>query len=153
VAQAERYADTTLLGARMTLIGYVGESNELRLRPRGVLRATARSAAALLAQLAAALATGNTLSRRATPSSPRRCVRRCRAATRDWLPEQALRHEAVLVDAAEARLHPQWLRALCQQLAARGRRHRAGRRGKRGLRAGPTAGGTVGQHQHRRGRR
>jgi len=117
VAQAERYADTTLLGARMTLIGYVGEGNELRLRPRGVLRATARSAAALLAQLAAALATGNTLSADQTELAAA-----LRAALpgplRAMLPEQALRHEAVLVDAAEARLHPQWLRQLCQQLAA-----------------------------------
>jgi RHH-type proline utilization regulon transcriptional repressor/proline dehydrogenase/delta 1-pyrroline-5-carboxylate dehydrogenase len=117
VAQAERYADTTMLGARVALSGYVGESNELRLRPRGVLRGTARSAAALLAQLAATLATGNTLfaeqpelaaALRAALPGPLRAA----------LPEQALRHEAVLVDAAEARLHPQWLRELCQQLAA-----------------------------------
>jgi RHH-type transcriptional regulator, proline utilization regulon repressor / proline dehydrogenase / delta 1-pyrroline-5-carboxylate dehydrogenase len=117
VAQAERYADTTLLGARMTLSGYVGESNELRLRPRGVLRATARSAPALLAQLAAALATGNTLS-----ADQPELAAALRAALpgplRAMLPEQALRPEAALVDAAEARLHPQWLRQLCQQLAA-----------------------------------
>ena len=41
--RAERYAQRTLLGARLPLRGYVGESNELRLRPRGRLRATARS--------------------------------------------------------------------------------------------------------------
>jgi RHH-type proline utilization regulon transcriptional repressor/proline dehydrogenase/delta 1-pyrroline-5-carboxylate dehydrogenase len=117
VAQAERYADTTMLGARIPLTGYVGESNELRLRPRGVLRATARSAAALLAQLAAALATGNTLS--ADESELAAALRAALPAVlRATLPEQALRHEAVLVDASEARLHPQWLRQLCEQLAA-----------------------------------
>ena len=117
VAQAERYADTTILGARIPLTGYVGESNELRLRPRGVLRATARSAAALLAQLAAALATGNTLS--ADQSELAAALRAALPAVlRAALPEQPLRHEVVLVDASEARLHPQWLRQLCQQLAA-----------------------------------
>jgi RHH-type proline utilization regulon transcriptional repressor/proline dehydrogenase/delta 1-pyrroline-5-carboxylate dehydrogenase len=117
VAQAERYADTTLLGARIALTGYVGESNELRLRPRGVLRATARSAAALLAQMAAALATGNTLS-----ADQPELAAALRAALpgvlRATLLEQALRPDAVLVDAAEARLQPEWLRQLCQQLAA-----------------------------------
>jgi delta 1-pyrroline-5-carboxylate dehydrogenase len=34
------------------------------------------------------------------------------------LPGGALRAEVALVDAAEARLHPHWLRQLCQQLAA-----------------------------------
>jgi RHH-type proline utilization regulon transcriptional repressor/proline dehydrogenase/delta 1-pyrroline-5-carboxylate dehydrogenase len=117
VAQAERYADTTLLGARTTLNGYVGESNELRLRPRGVLRGTAHSAAALLAQLAAALATGNTLS--ADDSELAAVVRAALPGPlRVTLPEQALHHEAVLVDAEEARLHPQWLYQLCEELAA-----------------------------------
>ena len=117
LGQAERYADTTLLGARIALTGYVGESNELRLRPRGVLRATARSAAALLAQLAAALATGNTLS--ADQSELAAALRAgLPGVLRATLPQHALRHEAVLVDAEEARLHPQWLRQLCQQLAA-----------------------------------
>jgi len=82
-----------------------------------VLRATARSAAALLAQLAAALATGNTLS--ADESELAAALRAALPAVlRATLPEQALRHEAVLVDASEARLHPQWLRQLCEQLAA-----------------------------------
>lgn len=58
---AERYARRTLLGARITLRGYVGERNELRLRPRGRLRGTGHSLAALIEQLAAALATGNRL--------------------------------------------------------------------------------------------
>ena len=35
------------------------------------------------------------------------------------LPAAAPRYQAVLVDAAEARMHPQWLRQLCQELAAR----------------------------------
>jgi RHH-type proline utilization regulon transcriptional repressor/proline dehydrogenase/delta 1-pyrroline-5-carboxylate dehydrogenase len=117
LAQAERYADTTMLGVGTALSGYVGESNELRLRPRGVLRATARSAAALLAQLAAALATGNTLS--VDQSELAAALRAALPeALRATLAEQALHYEAVLVDASEAQLHPQWLRQLCQQLAA-----------------------------------
>ena len=114
---AQRYADETLLGARMPLHGYVGERNELTLRPRGVLRATARSAGALLAQLAAALATGNRL-----VADDARLAATVRAALpavlRDWLPGSVAHYHAVLVDAAEARLHPDWLRALCQELAA-----------------------------------
>jgi RHH-type proline utilization regulon transcriptional repressor/proline dehydrogenase/delta 1-pyrroline-5-carboxylate dehydrogenase len=115
---AQRCADETLLGARMPLHGHVGESNELTLRPRGVLRATARSAGALLAQLAAALATGNRL-----VADDAELAATLRAALptalRDWLPGSLPHYHAVLVDAAEARLHPQWLRALCQELAAR----------------------------------
>jgi RHH-type proline utilization regulon transcriptional repressor/proline dehydrogenase/delta 1-pyrroline-5-carboxylate dehydrogenase len=117
LAQAERYADATMLEARIPLNGYVGESNELRLRPRGVLRGTARSASALLAQLAAALATGNTLI--ADQSELAATLREALPlALRGSLPSAELRHEAVLVDAAEARMHPQWLRQLCQALAA-----------------------------------
>jgi RHH-type proline utilization regulon transcriptional repressor/proline dehydrogenase/delta 1-pyrroline-5-carboxylate dehydrogenase len=117
LAQAERYADATLLGARMALTGYVGESNELRLRARGVLRGTARSAPALLAQLAAALATGNSLIAD-QPELAAALRAALPAALRSALPDGALRSEVALVDAAEARLHPQWLRQLCQQLAA-----------------------------------
>jgi RHH-type proline utilization regulon transcriptional repressor/proline dehydrogenase/delta 1-pyrroline-5-carboxylate dehydrogenase len=117
LAQASRYADATLLEARMALQGYVGERNELRLRPRGVVRGTARSAGALLAQLAAALATGNSLL--ADQSELAATLRAALpAALRAALPGAAPRYEAVLVDAAEARLHPQWLRQLCQEVAA-----------------------------------
>jgi RHH-type proline utilization regulon transcriptional repressor/proline dehydrogenase/delta 1-pyrroline-5-carboxylate dehydrogenase len=117
IAQAERYADATMLQARMAFNGYVGESNELRLRPRGVLRGTARSAHALLAQLAAALATGNTLiADRATLAASVRAA--LPVGLRGALPHAARRCEAVLVDAAEARMHPQWLGQLCQELAA-----------------------------------
>jgi RHH-type proline utilization regulon transcriptional repressor/proline dehydrogenase/delta 1-pyrroline-5-carboxylate dehydrogenase len=117
IAQAERYADATLLQARMALDGYVGESNELRLRPRGVLRGTARSAGALLAQLAAALATGNTLiADQAELAASLRAE--LPVGLRAALPASAPRYQAVLVDAAEARMHPQWLRQLCQELAA-----------------------------------
>jgi RHH-type proline utilization regulon transcriptional repressor/proline dehydrogenase/delta 1-pyrroline-5-carboxylate dehydrogenase len=118
LALAQRYADETLLAARIPLHGYVGESNELMLRPRGVLRATARSAGALLAQLAAALATGNRLV--ADDSELAAALRSALPASlRDWLPGSVPHYHAVLVDAAEARLHPQWLRQLCQELAAR----------------------------------
>jgi RHH-type proline utilization regulon transcriptional repressor/proline dehydrogenase/delta 1-pyrroline-5-carboxylate dehydrogenase len=117
LAQAARYADATMLGARMTLNGYVGESNELRLRPRGVLRGTARNACALLAQLAAALATGNSLIADHSELAAR--VREALpSALRGALPGAALRYEAVLVDAAEARMQPLWLRQLCQEVAA-----------------------------------
>ena len=117
LALAERYADATMLGARIALSSYVGESNELRLRARGVLRGTARSAAALLAQLAAALASGNTLI--ADQSQLAATLREAlpvelRASLASVTPS----YQAVLVDAAEARLHPLWLRQLCQELAA-----------------------------------
>jgi RHH-type proline utilization regulon transcriptional repressor/proline dehydrogenase/delta 1-pyrroline-5-carboxylate dehydrogenase len=117
IAAAERYADVTPLRARLVLDGYVGESNELRLRARGVLRGTARSAGALLGQLAAALATGNRLI-----ADQAELAARLRAALpaelRAWLAGAPLAYQAVLVDAAEARMQPQWLRQLCQELAA-----------------------------------
>ncbi len=116
-SQAERYAQATLLEARIALDGYAGESNELRLRARGVLRGTARTTEALLAQLAAALATGNALL--AGQSSIAAALRGALPASlQRWLPVDAPRCEAVLVDAAEARSHPAWLRALCRELAA-----------------------------------
>jgi RHH-type proline utilization regulon transcriptional repressor/proline dehydrogenase/delta 1-pyrroline-5-carboxylate dehydrogenase len=115
--QAQRYADSTMLGARIELTGYVGESNQLRLRPRGVLRATARTVSALLAQLAAALATGNRLFADHADLA---------TTLRDALPlelratllSDAPAYQAVLVDATEAQLQPQWLPEVCQQLAA-----------------------------------
>jgi RHH-type transcriptional regulator, proline utilization regulon repressor / proline dehydrogenase / delta 1-pyrroline-5-carboxylate dehydrogenase len=117
LAQAQRYADATMLDARIPLSSYVGESNQMRLRPRGVLRATARSMGALLAQLAATLATGNTLI--ADDSGLAATLRAALPmALRDALPSATPHYEAVLVDAAEARLQPQWLRQLCQELAA-----------------------------------
>jgi len=117
LALAERYADATMLGARIPLSGYVGESNELRLRARGVLRGTARSAAALLAQLAATLATGNTLI--ADQSQLAATLREALPIElRASLVSATPSYQAVLVDAAEARLHPLWLRQLCQELAA-----------------------------------
>jgi RHH-type proline utilization regulon transcriptional repressor/proline dehydrogenase/delta 1-pyrroline-5-carboxylate dehydrogenase len=101
----------------MPLSGYVGESNELRLRARGVLRGTARSTGALLAQLAAALATGNTLI--ADQSQLAATLREALpVGLRASLASATPSYQAVLVDAAEARLHPLWLRQLCQELAA-----------------------------------
>jgi RHH-type proline utilization regulon transcriptional repressor/proline dehydrogenase/delta 1-pyrroline-5-carboxylate dehydrogenase len=117
LAQAQRYADATMLDARIPLSGYVGESNQLRLRPRGALRATASSMGALLAQLAAALATGNTLIAD-DPGLAATLRAALPMALRGALPSATPYYEAVLVDAAEARLQPQWLRQLCQQLAA-----------------------------------
>ncbi|HEY1726372.1 MAG TPA: bifunctional proline dehydrogenase/L-glutamate gamma-semialdehyde dehydrogenase PutA [Steroidobacteraceae bacterium] len=117
LAQALRYADVTLLDARIPLNSYVGESNELRLRPRGVLRATARSIGALLGQLAAALATGNRLlaDQESLVALLRETLPR---QLRTALTDQSMLCDAVLVDGAEALLHPHWLRELSQQLAA-----------------------------------
>ncbi len=104
---AERYAQSTLVGARMQLRGYVGESNELRLRPRGVLRATARSPRGLLEQLAAALATGNTMAIDDAPLAealeaalPPALRRSCHG--------DAASSEAVLIDPADAAQNPNW---------------------------------------------
>ncbi|MGH8231726.1 MAG: bifunctional proline dehydrogenase/L-glutamate gamma-semialdehyde dehydrogenase PutA, partial [Steroidobacteraceae bacterium] len=117
LAQALRYADVTMLGARIPLNCYVGESNELQLGARGVLRATAQSMAALLGQLAAAVASGNCL-----VADQESLAARLRALLpgelRSVLADTASRYDAVLVDGAEARLHPHWLRELSQQLAA-----------------------------------
>jgi RHH-type proline utilization regulon transcriptional repressor/proline dehydrogenase/delta 1-pyrroline-5-carboxylate dehydrogenase len=121
LAQALRYADDTLLDARIALSGTVGESNELRLRARGVLRGTAHSAGALLAQLGAALATGNTLlADQAELAATLRAALplTLRAALRSALPSAAPACQAVLVDADEARQQPQWLLELCGEVAA-----------------------------------
>jgi RHH-type proline utilization regulon transcriptional repressor/proline dehydrogenase/delta 1-pyrroline-5-carboxylate dehydrogenase len=117
LAQARRYAESTLLGARIVLRGPVGESNELRLRARGVLRGTAHSAAALLAQLAAALATGNTLL--ADQAALAATLRAALPMTlRGALLLAAPDCQAVLVDGEEARQQPQWLLELCGEVAA-----------------------------------
>jgi RHH-type transcriptional regulator, proline utilization regulon repressor / proline dehydrogenase / delta 1-pyrroline-5-carboxylate dehydrogenase len=115
--QALRYAHSTLYGARIPLKGYVGESDELRLRSRGVVRATAKSAGALLAQLAAALATGNTLSVD-QPELAAKLGAALPAALRRALKGRSHRYDAVLVDAQDARLHPQWVQTLFREVAA-----------------------------------
>lgn len=114
---AQHYADTTLLNACMPFEGYVGESNELRLRARGVLRGTAHSAPALLEQLAAALATGNALV--ADQTELARAVRVALPSTlaRSLL-DRTPGYDAVLVDGVEARLRPSWLQQLRCDLAA-----------------------------------
>ena len=131
LSESEHYAARPLLHACMRLSGYVGESNELRLRARGVLRATARSAPALLSQLAAALTSGNTLvaDQAALGAAVRSALP---SALRRWLPDDAPRYQAVLVDGAEAQLNPRWLRGLRREIAARdgpimSRSHRGGR--------------------------
>jgi RHH-type proline utilization regulon transcriptional repressor/proline dehydrogenase/delta 1-pyrroline-5-carboxylate dehydrogenase len=115
--QVAHYRERPLQGARMALKGYVGESDELRLRPRGVVRATARSVPALLGQLAAALATGNTL----TVDQPELASKLAAAlphGLRRTLKGVASHYEAVLVDTADARAHPQWLQQLYRDVAA-----------------------------------
>jgi RHH-type proline utilization regulon transcriptional repressor/proline dehydrogenase/delta 1-pyrroline-5-carboxylate dehydrogenase len=118
LALAERYAQTTLIGARVALTGYVGESDELQLLPRGVLRATARTQLALVGQLAAALATGNTLVvdrpellAELSASLPSELSRTFVSATSHY--------EAILIDASDARLNPQWMLELCREVASR----------------------------------
>jgi RHH-type proline utilization regulon transcriptional repressor/proline dehydrogenase/delta 1-pyrroline-5-carboxylate dehydrogenase len=115
--QLKRYERGALPGARLELKGYVGESDELRLRPRGVVRATARSIGALLSQLGAAIASGNTLSVD-QPALATRLSVAMPAALRRALKGAARRYEAVLVDAADARSHPQWLQQLYLDVAA-----------------------------------
>jgi RHH-type proline utilization regulon transcriptional repressor/proline dehydrogenase/delta 1-pyrroline-5-carboxylate dehydrogenase len=114
---AQGYADRTLLGVRLLLPGYAGESNELRLHARGLLRGTGRTATALLGQLAAALATGNALQvdqrklavelLAALPPPLRACVRL-----------DAPGCQAVLVDALDAAEHATWLQQMHHDLAA-----------------------------------
>jgi len=114
---AERYAQTTLLNVRTILKGYVGESDELRLHPRGALRATARSPRVLVSQLAAALATGNKL----IGDDPPLCGRLTAALPaplRRSLSSVPGSYQAILVDAGEAQMNPQWLLQLCRDVAA-----------------------------------
>ncbi|HTW75596.1 MAG TPA: bifunctional proline dehydrogenase/L-glutamate gamma-semialdehyde dehydrogenase PutA [Steroidobacteraceae bacterium] len=117
---AEGYARRTLLGVRVALPGYAGESNELRLRARGRVRATARTLPGLVEQLAAALATGNVLSveqRELAESlaallpAPMRPALLCP-------PMDVQACQAVLVDAADAAADADWLQRLRIELAA-----------------------------------
>jgi RHH-type proline utilization regulon transcriptional repressor/proline dehydrogenase/delta 1-pyrroline-5-carboxylate dehydrogenase len=112
------YALRTPLGLRLSLPGYVGECNELSLRARGTLRATARSPAALLEQLAAALATGNSLvADEAALASRLREV--LPLELRGALVTPAAGYDLVLVDGEEALLRPEWLQGLRGELVAR----------------------------------
>jgi RHH-type proline utilization regulon transcriptional repressor/proline dehydrogenase/delta 1-pyrroline-5-carboxylate dehydrogenase len=111
-----RYEKRAPCGARMALKGYVGQSDELRLRPRGVLRATARSVSALLGQLAAALATGNTLSVD-QPELASKLAAALPHGLRRALKGVGSHYQAVLVDASDARSNPQWLQQLYRDVA------------------------------------
>jgi RHH-type proline utilization regulon transcriptional repressor/proline dehydrogenase/delta 1-pyrroline-5-carboxylate dehydrogenase len=115
--QVAHYAERPLHGAHMALKGYVGESDELRLRSRGVVRATAKSAPALLGQLAAALATGNTLTVDQSDIASKLAAA-LPHGLRGTLKGVARHYEAVLVDARDARAHPQWLQQLYRDVAA-----------------------------------
>ena len=115
--RAERYAQRTRLGARVALRGYVGESNELRLRARGIVRATARSPRPLLEQLAAGIATGNRL--RIDDAPLAEALRaELPEPLRAWCGEADKEADAVLVDPAEAKQDGAWLEALRSELAA-----------------------------------
>jgi RHH-type proline utilization regulon transcriptional repressor/proline dehydrogenase/delta 1-pyrroline-5-carboxylate dehydrogenase len=112
--RAQDYAQRTLLGARLTLRGYVGESNELRLRPRGRLRATARSLPGLIEQLCASLATGNVLEAEPTTLSAMLATA-LPPRVQAWLltaRSGAAACQAVLVDAADAAADANWFEQL-----------------------------------------
>jgi RHH-type proline utilization regulon transcriptional repressor/proline dehydrogenase/delta 1-pyrroline-5-carboxylate dehydrogenase len=115
--RAGRYAQQTLVGARLQLRGYVGESNELRLRPRGIVRATGRSPRALLEQLAAAVATGNRVAIDDAPLAEA-LARALPAALRPWCVAASSASAVVLVDESEATQCAEWLAALRVELAA-----------------------------------
>jgi len=115
--RAERYAQHTRLGARLPLRGYVGESNELRLRARGTLRASARAPRALLEQLAASIATGNRVVVDDAPLAEA-LLAELPAALREWCLPAGAAADAVLVDQAEASMNATWLETLRTELAA-----------------------------------
>jgi RHH-type proline utilization regulon transcriptional repressor/proline dehydrogenase/delta 1-pyrroline-5-carboxylate dehydrogenase len=60
ISQGEQYIHTSLLGSTLALPGPTGERNTLSFAARGVILCAANTIAALLNQLAAVLATGNT---------------------------------------------------------------------------------------------
>jgi RHH-type proline utilization regulon transcriptional repressor/proline dehydrogenase/delta 1-pyrroline-5-carboxylate dehydrogenase len=123
VARAQIYAHGIPLETGLSLAGYVGESDVLWLRPRGVLRATARSMRSLLTQLAAALASGNTLivdeaglaaQLRAALPAPLCTTLQSAVAVKG----AAGNYQAVLVDATEAGADPPWWLQLRREAAA-----------------------------------
>jgi RHH-type proline utilization regulon transcriptional repressor/proline dehydrogenase/delta 1-pyrroline-5-carboxylate dehydrogenase len=116
--RAQHYAQVSLLTARMTLRGYFGEYDELRFRPRGVLRATGQSLAALLEQLAAALATGNTLAVDNAELADA-LIKAVPSQAAAALSTASQRYEAVLVDEADAQTQPQLVPRLCREMAAK----------------------------------
>ena len=85
------YVSRSALGVTTELAGPVGERNEYALRPRGRVAALARSEAALLAQVGAILATGNTA-----------VVERGAAPALDGLPPGLAARIAVVDRAADA---------------------------------------------------
>ena len=102
----------------------LGERNELRLRERGVVEASAHELPALIEQLSAALATGNslwigtaTLYAALAGALPASLVLRLQSTNTH--PAGASSCRAVLVDAPEARAEPGRLAQLRQELAGR----------------------------------
>jgi RHH-type proline utilization regulon transcriptional repressor/proline dehydrogenase/delta 1-pyrroline-5-carboxylate dehydrogenase len=90
-ARCRHYTRASRLGLRLDLPGPVGESNVYRLTPRGTVLCVPTSAFGLLAQIGAALATGN----RAHVFAP------AHRALLDQLPEMARRH-VTIADCADA---------------------------------------------------
>jgi RHH-type proline utilization regulon transcriptional repressor/proline dehydrogenase/delta 1-pyrroline-5-carboxylate dehydrogenase len=122
--RAQQYAQHSPWGRRLSLPAAAGERNELRLRERGVLHASARSLPALIEQLSAALATGNrvwveddALAARLAATLPSSLMPWILSAR--TLPAGAQQCRALLLDAAEAASEPQRLGRLRRELAAR----------------------------------
>ncbi len=106
------------------LRGYVGEHNELRLQPLGLLRATGRSPRALMAQLRAATVTGNHVIADDVPLARALCEQlpgelRTLCLERGAAQTPGDHYAAVLVDGREADEHSEWLRTLLRAEAAR----------------------------------
>jgi RHH-type proline utilization regulon transcriptional repressor/proline dehydrogenase/delta 1-pyrroline-5-carboxylate dehydrogenase len=122
--RARQYAQHSPWRRRLSLPAAAGERNELRLRERGMLQASARSLPALIEQLSAALASGNTLwveqaalAERLAASLPPPLAPWIVSARA--LPAGAQLCRAVLLDANEALSEPQRLGRMRRELAAR----------------------------------
>ncbi|HEY7929620.1 MAG TPA: bifunctional proline dehydrogenase/L-glutamate gamma-semialdehyde dehydrogenase PutA [Steroidobacteraceae bacterium] len=125
LARARQYARQTPWGRRLSLPAAAGERNELRLRERGMLQASARSMPALIEQLSAALATGNRLWVEEDVLGAQLALR-LPASLAPWVVSGRARADgkaececrALLLDAAEAASEPQRLQQLRRELAA-----------------------------------
>ncbi|HTT05285.1 MAG TPA: bifunctional proline dehydrogenase/L-glutamate gamma-semialdehyde dehydrogenase PutA [Steroidobacteraceae bacterium] len=121
--RARQYAQHSPWGRRLSLPAAAGERNELRLRERGVLQASARSMPALIEQLSAALASGNRLWVE-DETLATQLAARLPASLAPWvLAARARPHgqdqcRALLLDAAEAASEPQRVGRLRAELAA-----------------------------------
>lgn len=125
--RARQYAQDSPWGRRLALPGAAGERNELRLRERGTLHASARSLPALIEQLSAALASGNRLwieDDALAAQLAAQLAASLPASVASWIvstrapPSGQDQCRALLLDAAEATREPQRLQQLRRELAA-----------------------------------